>query len=360
MAELNTIVTPPADQAAAVIGSIDIDQLPDLAATLTDYKGFRDLLKRYKKVDDGATNSWTWHPLTAYHHSTKGVDPWEPLTSGQTPGVKDCSVTPVLIVTTFAYNVRDLKVIRNSTGDKKVLKRRIYDHLAKLKAQAYGGKTEWFESQIWEGPTDESDTKHLLGFYGYWLTSGTSKGFTGNDPTGFSSGAGGLLKANASRWCNYWDSYTSGVIDIKVVDALREAADETNWQPVIEPTISEGANKGSPEPIIYTTKTNRRALANLARQQNAQAGLDLGWDRKRFHVSGMTIEPVAWLEKNKATKAPFIGIDWRWWQFREDGGMRISGETMPYDQPLVRNYYEYLEMNIICKKRDANFLIEAE
>src|SRR5690606_3042281 len=70
-------------------------------------------------------------------------------------------------------------------------------------------------------PADSDDKLAPFGIP-YWVVKDSTAGFNGGNPSGFSSGAGGLDSSRHTRWANYTDSYTN-VTKADLIKKMRTA-----------------------------------------------------------------------------------------------------------------------------------------
>ncbi len=212
-----------------------------------------------------------------------------------------------------------------------------------------------FEDWFWEKPTgsEASDDAPPDGVK-YWVgrvNTDTDGAFQGGDPSGFASGAAGLLSTDYPNWQNYSVGY-SAVSEDDFMARLDKAAwscDFTN--PVAIPGAMQ-QNYG-----YYTVYSLFASLRKIARDRNDDLGFDLE-SRSPTYMGGQ-IMAVPYLTTNDATENPFYGIDWSVFRptFLRGEWMKEVTVVRPGKQHRTVVIFVDSTLNIECKNRRKLFVL---
>lgn len=157
------------------------------------------------------------------------------------------------------------------------------------------------------GIPDAADKKAFLGIL-YHIVKGATDGFTGGNPTGFSSWCGldRSLDENANLR-NYSIRYKN-VTRESLVEALALAFYQTNW---VSP-VSTDARKFSQERMRVLTKYKVTAkLKRLAQDQNDNLGTELNMYDGEVTVARHPIIAMRhWDNNADITDDPLVGVDY--------------------------------------------------
>ena len=156
----------------------------------------------------------------------------------------------------------------------------------------YNDFFELMETAMWSAPSSDSQSPRPPSGVPFWIQKSTTTpggGFTGGNPSGFSSGAGGLSSSSYANWKNWAFNYTR----ISRDDALakwRKAVAFTNFQ---APRIfAEFARGGESDWGFYTNYDVVEKLEKLLEGRNDNLGVDLA------KYSGSAVfkgNPVVWV-----------------------------------------------------------------
>jgi hypothetical protein len=178
---------------------------------------------------------------------------------------------------------------------------------------------EKFEQNFWQKPADSTDKVKPFGV-AYWIVYNATTGFNGGNPTGFTSGAGGLSSTTYPRWRNFSGQYTD-VTKTDLIRKAREGATKTNFIPPIDvPDFNTGNQYG-----WYTNYAVLGKMEELLESQNQNLGNDLASKDGRTMLASAPVVYVPYLDG--ATGDPLFGINWgvfktaflRGWFMRETG-----------------------------------------
>lgn len=148
------------------------------------------------------------------------------------------------------------------------------------------------EEDVWGIPDSEDDNDTPFGVE-YWITKAATLGFNGVDPSGFSSGRGGVSSTTHTRHKNFTGTYTD-ITDTEntgLVYQMEMAADKCRWiAPAPEPGMGrKGYSRG-----IYANWETKYGLKNVAKANNDSLGFDLSTQEPVFR--GATIRYVPYFD----------------------------------------------------------------
>ena len=224
---------------------------------------------------------------------------------------------------------------------------------------------ELFEQFFWSKPDTDADEKTVYGVKMYIVKNitGTSDGvtwpdnfggFNGGDPTGFSSGVGGVKTGDVARWAN-WSCKYSEVSEMDLLRKLKLAEHKTQFKPPTDIPQNLRSSRGR---VYYTELQNIIELERLLATQNDNLGLDL------YKYEGQVMfmrKPVVYVpELDNDSDRPFYGINWAtlsmhvlngWWMKRL-GPNRLIGTQ---HNVFVTDHDTTL--NLKCTDRRRNFVM---
>jgi len=183
------------------------------------------------------------------------------------------------------------------------------------------------------------------------VAAGTTGGFLGGDPAGFTAGAGGLASATYDRWNNYTCSYTS-VTKTDLIKKMKRANRLTNF---VAPT--PGAPYGGAQDYGYYTNIEVITLLEDALEaQNQNLGKDLNSMDGAVLFARRPVEYVSQLDSVAGN--PVYGLDWSTMQFVIQSGrfMKEKIVTSPTQHDVV-NVHVDTSMQLRCTNRRQNFVI---
>lgn len=209
--------------------------------------------------------------------------------------------------TVSPYAIDALEIAMNRSDENKII-----DLTQTRRASAFLALSNLVESDGWSKPTSSTDTTTPFGVKGYWIVksvSGTSAstsdgGFNGGNPSGFTSGAGGIDSSSVATWANWAHQYTNATND-DLVDKMRIAAHRTNFKSPIKGKFRENT-RGADKYVWYMPYLTLRSLVTVAEQRSENLGFDLGGPEPMFHRNPM--RAVSKLDDD--TDNPVYGINW--------------------------------------------------
>jgi hypothetical protein len=231
--------------------------------------------------------------------------------------------------------------------------RRIVDLVKVRRADAMLGLAEHMERRFWAAPTAPNDDR-MYGV-GYWIVYNATKGFNGQNPTGFSDVAGlDSSTAQFQRWRNFSANYTD-ISQADLVTKWREAAVKTNFKPLA--AMNQPSYAGADRYGYYTNYNVLGQLETLITQQNDNLGNDIAPKDGQVIFRRIPVTYVPYLDQ--VTNDPIYGINWSVFQpvFLSGEYMRETGPEVASNQHTVMNTFIDCTLNIRCTNRRRLFVL---
>jgi hypothetical protein len=203
-----------------------------------------------------------------------------------------------------------------------------------------------FETQFWSKPSTSSDKLNAFGIP-YWVVKNASTGFNGGNPTGFSSGAGGISSSTYTQWANYTAQYTD-VTKEDLIVKMRTAAAKTGF---VNPVMFPDTNRGD----RFSHMTTYSVIATMERileTQNDNLGNDVASKDGQVMFRGNPVEWVPYLDSNDSQN-PIYGINWGVFQpiFLSGWYLRETPPTPSQDMHTVVSVHIDSTYNFRCTDR---------
>lgn len=267
----------------------------DLQTDLTDYVGVRELYKPHKKVFAGGLD-WEFEAQIDHNHSARAVGLYE----NDGASIRDTfimgKVGPRFVDAHYIYDDREAVLQRGGLD--------VVNFVKSKYTSMINSYWEYMEAAIWGKPETVSDTKTPYGL-AYWMTKGTTAGFTGLDPAGFPSGRAGISSTDYPRWANYSAPY-SAVTKEDLVRTMRTGHRKTKFRsPVSHATPDLGAMRNG----IYTNNNVIGTMEEVLESQNMNLGNDLASKDGRAIFKGTPIVYAPYLDND--TTDPIYMLDWK-------------------------------------------------
>lgn len=191
------------------------------------------------------------------------------------------------------------------------------------------------ENGFWQDPDASQDS--VPWGVKYWITSNSSDGFNGGNPSGFSSKAG-IDCDTYPNFKNYTFTYENFTAD-DLFQKLREFRRKADWQTPI-PNRERDYGQGTPRTMNrYTWCTNNEVLTYIEKQlelRNENLGNDVTWGFDGARIGPATLKYVPKLDAD--TTNPVVGIDKHTFRprvlrgdyFREDGPIKLPEQPDTY------------------------------
>jgi hypothetical protein len=327
-----------------------------LAQLYPDYEMVRQMVPRKveetsytreRKLEIGAPSSYehsyTNHPAeTAAHKLSRGIS---------TPLVK------VRTSLTFSEDEKELQG-KSTTQLVDIVQMR----MTKWKRDFWEG----LEHDILSLPTGPDAFPDRLRGIPYWVTGNSSVTdldmHGGDDPTGFSAGAGGITKAQEPRWPNAVAKFTK-VSQDDFFDKLSQFLNRVRMMAVVpHPSITPEA----PSRVIYVQEPVKRACERYFSVANENIGTDGGTyrDANYYRSHPITIwhamsDPASPVQDATGTVR---FIDWNTFSLcvHPAFDQKITGPVMLPNVPGQMVMYNESWMGLECSRRDRNMILTTD
>jgi len=314
----------------------------NMQTDITKFIAVREMWDRRKTRFAGGLN-WEFAVQMDHNHSAKAVGLYQTDGSAMTDTMVNGTVPPRFYNAHYVYDLREPSLQQGGTA--------IVDFLV---TKYSGMMVSWFETieaALWSKPTDSNDTLKLFGLQ-YWITRSAAEGFSGGNPSGFTSGKAGISQSTYARWANWSNTYTA-VSKVDLIRSMRKAHREIQFESPLshaEPTFKTGNG-------IYMPSDTLGLFEEALEDQNMNLGNDVASKDGRAMFKG---SPLVYAPKLDADAAePIYMIDWKWFTIGVVPGWE-SKMTPPYpvaDMHNVRRVDLDASLNTICTdlRRQAVF-----
>jgi hypothetical protein len=166
---------------------------------------------------------------------------------------------------------------------------------------------ELMEEGLWDAPSGSTDNRPMgIPFWMQKDASTTPEGaFNGGNPSGWSSGAGGIDSTTHTRWKNWAFGY-SAVTPDDMVRKVKKALYSTAFKaPHPHPELGFGKSDFH----IFSTYAVREPMERLAESRNDNLGNDVAKYINSVTVGGVPLEAVHYLDANDSSD-PLYGVNW--------------------------------------------------
>lgn len=185
----------------------------------------------------------------------------------------------------------------------------LVDLMGSRRASEQVGALDDLEEKGWSAPTDETDAEENPMGIPFWIQKNASStgAFEGGDPSGFTSGAGGLAVASYPNARNYTDVY-SAFTDEDVVKKIRRAMFRMRYKrPAILNKDIKAENYGGTR--ICVNLETKLSLVDIAKNNNDSMGWDLAVGDKEMRFYRHTFDYVPYLDADTDNPIYFIDED---------------------------------------------------
>ncbi len=306
----------------------------DLQTDLQDHVAVREMWKNRQKRFDGGY-PWEFQAQIDHNYSARAVAMYETDGTAMTDTMIEGSVTPRHINAHYIYDQREPAFQRGGKAIVDLIQTRYVAMMVSL--------YEYLEAVLWGKPVDDTDTLTPFGI-AYWVVKNATEGFTGGNPTGFTSGRAGINSTTYTRWKN-WSAPYSEISKTDLVRKMRRAARKTRFRSVVshaEPTLGAMANG------IYTNDTVLGIMEELLEDQNMNLGNDLDSKGGRVQFKSSPVIYAPYLDNDPEN--PVYMLDWKWLAIGVMPGWE-NNMTKPYMVPnkhLVRRVDLDATLQMIC------------
>lgn len=307
----------------------------DMQTDLTDHVAAREIWGKKKKKFAGGEN-WEFEAQTDHNHSARAVGLYEQDGSSLADTMIKGSVEARHVNAHYIYDQREKAFQQGGTKIVDLIKTKYVAMMISF--------NEYLEEILWSKPTDSSDTKTPYGI-AYWVVKNASEGFNGGNPSGFSTGRGGIdcTAAGKTRFKNYTASYTD-ITKEDLVRKLRRASRKSKFRsPVSHATPNFEMGNG-----IYTNDAVIGIFEEILETQNMNLGNDVASkDGKTLFKS----TPITYAPKlDDDSQNPIYMLDWKWLSVGvlEGWENNLSAPYMVPGKHLVRRVDLDCSMNMVC------------
>lgn len=227
----------------------------------------------------------------------------------------------------------------------------ILDLIESRKRNANLQAAKGMEDTVWSKPVDSTDNTTPLGIP-YWIVKNNTTGFNGGNPSGFTSGCGGVSSSTYTAWANYTAQYTN-VTKADLIRKLRAALYKTDFTlPVEAPQFVRGNQYA-----MYTNYAVVSAVQEIQESQNQNLGRDVAsMDNGTVILKQIPMIPVPKLEAD--TDNPVYGINWDSLKFAVPDGWwdKVKTFRSPTQRNVIERHQDW-KWNTICYDRRQNFVV---
>lgn len=323
-------------------------KVTDLVTTLQRHPAARRLLRKENvQVKSGA--KCTWNLLTAVSDNARHTGMYAVDNLNAVDGLSTGEVPWRLTRLGWTADVNEFAMNMNDRD-------KILDLQDVRKQQALLEGATLLEATIWGGPTGSTDYTTPYGLTGYWFAYNATTGLTGGNHTNFSGGPGGVDCGTYPQWKHGAGQYTNITAD-DFLDLLRDQVYYTGFEAPLEdlPVTEYGTRNDSRG--LYTTWDNLKAAMKMAEGRNDNLGWEFAGKTPTFERR--PFEAVPWLQENRATSDPVIGIDWSVMK-----AMILKGRgpqwgpviKAPHQDTAVQQHM-HMTWNIVTEDRKRHFAI---
>lgn len=323
-------------------------KLTDLTTDITEHYAMPIFFKRETTAKTGS--SLQWNLLTSHNSRAAWTGLWNSKTYAEGDALLTASVPWRFGTTDYGFDERETEI---NSGKK----RQVLDLIKIRRHRALVSWAELLEAAFWTKPASSSDTTTPFGLE-YYIVVNASTGFNGGNPSGFTSGAGGVSSSTYTRWANYTAQYTN----VSKTDAIRKwrtAAERTNFKPPVNvEQYAKGHRYG-----YYTNLTVKLALEEILEDQNENLGNDVASKDGDVMFRKVPVKYVPYLDDSNYpggdSQDRIYGIDWESLDlvFLEGEKMRESKPRNLSSQPRVQVVDIDNAFNLVCYDRRRNFVL---
>lgn len=306
----------------------------DMQCDLTDHVAVREMWKGRTKAFEGG-NDWEFEVQMDHNHSARTVGLYETDGSALTDTMVKGSVSPRHINAHYIYDQHESAFQRGGAEIVDLVRTRYVGMVVSL--------YEFLEEILWSKPVDSNDTKTPYGI-AYWVTKSATEGFNGADPSGFTSGRGGISTTTYPRFANYTAQY----VNITKADLLRKMRTAHRKSQFRSPLSHAQPDLGAMGNGIYTNSDVIGLFEELTEDQNMNLGNDLDSKGGRSVFKGTPITYAPYLDSD--TTDPIYLLDWKWLRVGVMPGWenQLSAPYMVPGKHLVRRVDLDATLNMVC------------
>jgi len=296
----------------------------DMQTDIMDHVAVREMWKDKKTVFDGGEN-WEFEVQMDHNHSARAVGLYETDGSSLHDTMVKGEVPPRHVNAHYIYDLREKAFQRGGTAIVNYIKTKYVAMMVSF--------YEYLEETLWSKPTNSTDVKTPYGLT-YWVVKNATEGFNGGNPSGFTSGRGGISSSTYSRYKNYTGTYAgaAGISKTDLIRKMRRAHRKTKFRSPVSHSVPD-LKMGNG---IYVGDTVIGYIEEVLESQNMNLGNDVASKDGKATFKSTPLTYAPYLDND--TQNPIYMLDWRKLSIGVMAGWE-SNMTPPYrlgDKHLVR------------------------
>jgi len=234
----------------------------------------------------------------------------------------------------------------------------IIREIAVRRHSMYNDFFELMETALWSAPSSDSQSPRPPSGIPFWVQKSTTTpggGFTGGNPSGFSSGAGGISTGTVANWKNWAFNYTSVSRD-DLVAKTRKAC-EFSYFLAPRQFAELGGGQGDSDWGFFTTYNVLESLEKLLEGRNDNLGVDLAKYAGSVILKGNPVSWVPYLQNNDSSD-PIYGVNYRVFKyfFKTGKNQVVHPPQKAARQHTVREVHMDNWGNFVCYNRRRVFV----
>lgn len=219
----------------------------------------------------------------------------------------------------------------------------------------YNDYFELMEEALWSMPASADSSPRPPSGVPYWVVKSATEGFNGGNPSGHTSGAGGLSSTTYPNWSNY----TYGCTDVSRDDFIEKTIKACEFCKFLAPKKYPelGGSGVESDWGFYTTYRLQQQLEKYLQSSNDNLGTDIAKYAGQVMLKGNPVTWVPYLEENDS-EDPFYGLNWKVFRyfFRKGRHMVRRPPQEKYGQHTVRVVHMDNWGNFRCDNRRRLFV----
>lgn len=228
----------------------------------------------------------------------------------------------------------------------------------------YNDYFELMEQFMWTAPSgpvsSSADIRVPFGIP-YWVVQSTTEGFNGGNPSGFTSGAGGI---NSNTYAN-WSNWTAGYDAWSRGDGIKKLLKAMDYTEFHAPHAYNELSGGAPDWCMYTVYENIEQTRIELQAANDNLGNDIGKYSGDCLVRGVPLKWVPALDNSSSAgydaNKPVYGLNWKVfrWYFAAGRDMIRQKPKDAANQRNVRVVHMDSWGNFQCDNRRKQFVLRS-
>lgn len=225
----------------------------------------------------------------------------------------------------------------------------------------YNDFFDGIEPQLWSAPSSSTLDPMPIAGIPFWIqkSSTAAFGFNGGNPTGWTSGAGGISTSTYANWKNA--TFTWAVVSPEdMVEKTIEAMDKCYFE---APQPFPNLVKERPDWGLYSgSYETLKQLRRLAQSQNENLGDDVAKYMNTVTIRGNPVEWVPAMDNSSSdaydSSRPLYGVNWATLEYFFKEGEAMVRQPMKQSAHSHRVLERFLDNsgNTVCYDRRRNFV----